>query len=133
MISEAEGEPGKPVVLKDQIVQGEEGPEIRYRMLMRPFHQAPYRDFLYPGTTSRKELDKSVTEYREIVETFLKETGNQKYIDLLDASVYFPAEQMTGNEMSLLSGLHSVKLLENSILTVEHKALSAITASGSEK
>lgn len=133
MISEAEGEPGKPIVLHDQMVQGENGPEIRYRMLSKPFHPAPYRDFLFPGTSSRSELDQSVADYKTIVMAILNDNGYENYSDLLDTPLYLPAEQRTGQDMSLLSALHAIELLKNSILTVEHKALSAITAEGSEK
>jgi hypothetical protein len=115
------------------MVQGENGPEIRYRMLSKPFHPAPYRDFLFPGTSSRSELDQSVADYKAIVMAILNDNGYENYSDLLDTPLYLPAEQRTGQDMSLLSALHAIELLENSILTVEHKALSAITAEGSEK
>lgn len=128
MVQEAEGEPGMPATITDQIKQGNAGPEIQYRTLKRPFHTAPFKDFLMPGAVSRQELDRIITEYMDLISAPLKDGGSLKYIDLLDGSVYFPAETKTGQDMSLLSGLHSLELLKNSVLTVEIQALTSIAA-----
>lgn len=129
MVEEAEGEPGMPATITDQIRQGNAGPEIQFTSLKRPFHTAPFTDFLMPGTTSRKELDRVIAEYRDIISAQLKDDGSGKYIGLLDTSVYFPAETQTRLDMSLLSGLHSLELLKNSLLTVELQALTSIAIS----
>jgi hypothetical protein len=129
MVQEAEGEPGMPATITDQIRQGNAGPEIQFTSLKKPFHTAPFTDFLMPGTASRQELDRVIAEYRNIISAPLKDEGSAKYIGLLDPSVYFPAETLTRQDMSLLSGLHSLELLKNSLLTVELQALSSIAVS----
>jgi hypothetical protein len=129
MVQEAEGEPGMPATITDQIRQGNAGPEIQFTSLKRPFITSPFTDFLMPGTNSRQELDKVIAEYRDIISPPLKDEGSGKYIDLLDTSVYFPAETKTRQDMSLMSGLHSLELLKNSILTVEIQALTSIAIS----
>jgi hypothetical protein len=128
MVQEAEGEPGMPATITDQIKQGNTGPEIQYTLLKRPFHTAPFRDFLMPNTTSRQELDQLIGVYRDIISAPLKDDGSGKYLGLLDTSVYFPAETVTRQDMSLLSSLHSLGLLKNSLLTVELQALTSIAS-----
>jgi hypothetical protein len=128
MVQEAEGEPGMPATLTDQILTGNTGPEIQYRSLRKPFHTAPFKDFLMPGTVSRQELDRAIAEYRDIISSPVKDDGSRKYLDLLDTSVYFPAETKTRQDMSLLSALHSIGLLKNSLLTVERHTLTSISA-----
>jgi len=128
MVQEAEGEPGMPATITDQIRQGNSGPEIQYSLLKKPFHTAPFRDFLMPNAPSRQELDRVITEYRDLISATLKDAGSMKFIDLLDTSVYFPAETKTGQDMSLRSGLHSLELLKNSVLTVEIQALTSIAS-----
>ena len=85
-------------------------------------------DFLMPNTASRKELDLVIAEYRNSLSATIKDEGCRKYFDLLNTSVYFPVETKTRQEMSLLSGLHSLELLKNSLLTVELQALTSITS-----
>ena len=128
MVQEAEGEPDMPAAITDQIKQGAAGPEIQFRTLKRPFHTAPFRDFLMPNTASRQELDETIAAYKNIISVPLKDEGSSKYVGLLDTSVYFPAETKTRLDMSLLSGLHSLELLKNSLLTVELQALTYIAS-----
>jgi hypothetical protein len=128
MVQEAEGEPGMPATITEQIKQGIAGPEIQYTILRRPFHTAPYTNFLMPGAASRQKLDLEVAEYRDLISVFLKDDVSRKYLDLLDPSVYFPAETKTRKDMSLLSGLHVLELFKNSLLTVELKALTTIAS-----
>ena len=123
MIQEAEGDPGMPAIITDQIRQGKEGPEIQFRMLKSPFHTGPFRDFLKPGTASRQELDQSLGKYLGTITLITNEPDAGKYSDLLDASIYLPSENRTGMDISLLSALHSLELLKNSVLTVEQQAL----------
>ncbi len=49
MIQESEGEPGIPAITMNQTVQTQAGTRIRYRLLSKPFHPNPVRDFLLPG------------------------------------------------------------------------------------
>jgi hypothetical protein len=128
MVQEAEGEPGIPATITYQVKQGNAGPEIQYGMLKRPYHIAPYADFLMPGTASRQELDRVIADYRDIISAPLKDEGSRKYLDLLNTSVYFPAETKTRLDMSLLSAMHSLELLKNSLLTVELQALTSIAS-----
>ena len=126
MVEEAEGKPGMPAASPVQISQTERGPEIQYKLLLRPFHPGPVRDFLFPGCSSRKELNKALAEYTNYL-SGLSSAGNlQKYKGLLEPSVYLPGDIPESGGISLLSGLHSLELLKNSILTVESYMLKTI-------
>jgi len=126
MVQESEGKPGMPAVSDDQIRQTEAGPEIQYRLLSNPFPPGPVRDFLVPGCSSREELNTALTEYSKFISSLNPGEDIQKYISLLEPSVYLPVEIPESGGISLMSGLHSLELLKNSLLTVESKMLTAI-------
>ena len=126
MVQESEGEPGKPALSQDQIRQTETGTEIQYNKLSNAFHNASVRDFLAPGCSTREELNSALTEYGKYISGIIPEEDLQKYANLLDPSLYFPGTMPDGTNISLMSGLHSLELLRNSILTVEWKMLTDI-------
>jgi len=49
-----------------------------------------------------------------------------KYANLLDLSTYLPETKPEDAKISMISGLHALELLKNSLLTVESNMLSAI-------
>jgi uncharacterized membrane protein len=123
MICEAEGEPGIPAMITDEVIQTETGQEIRYMNISNPFHPAPVKDFLLPGTGSREEINSALNEYVKFISGWMTEADLQKYSDLFDPSVYLP-DQITEYETgSLMSGLHSLELLKNNLLAVESNML----------
>lgn len=127
MIQESEGKPGKPAVSEAQVKQTETGPEIQYRLLSKPFHPGPVRDFLLPGCSTRADLDAVVKDYMGFISDLKSGDDLQKYVNLLDASKYLPAESSEEWGISLMSGLHSLELMKNSVLTIESYVLTAYT------
>ena len=126
MIAESEGEPGRPVENPRQIKLTENGPEIEFRFLTRPFHNAPVSDFLLPGTASRKKLETAIADYSKYLATITPQTEFQKFGKMLDPSNCLPIQATEGREISMMSGLHSLDLLKNSLLTIESYALRSI-------
>jgi hypothetical protein len=126
MVRASEGEPGKPAVADEQILKTENGTEIQYRMLTRPFQPGPVRDFLLPGCTSRKELDKAMQEYCNLISELVPERDRGKYKVFLEPSAYLPGDSAENTEMSLMTGLHALELLKNSLLTIESKIFNVI-------
>jgi hypothetical protein len=118
MVQESEGDPGVPAVADDQIIQTENGPEIQYRLLSRPFHPGPVSDFLMPGCSTREKLNTAILEYSNLISDLAPEGDVNKYESLLAPSVYLPAEITEKAGISLMSGLHSLELLKNSVLAV---------------
>jgi len=127
MVQESEGEPGIPAISEDQIEQTQSGPVIRYRLLSRPFHPSPVRDFLQPGCITREELNTALAEYKQIILEYTSDEELQKYTSLLEPSTYLPENNPENVTISLMSGLHSLELLKNGILTAEAKILTAVT------
>jgi len=127
MVQESEGKPGNPAVSADKIVQTENGKEIQYRLLTKPFHPSPVRDFLMPGCRSRQELEDALSEYTNYISGFLKDSEIQVCINILDPKVYLPENVEEVPPVSLISGLHSLELLKNGLLTVESKMLKIVT------
>lgn len=128
MVAESEGKPGMPALSPSQISQTERGPEIQYKLLSKPFHLGPVRDFLQPACNSRQELNRALSEYVKYLSDLTSGKDIQKYKDLLEPSILLPGEIQEGWDISLMSGLHSLELLKNSILTVESYMLASIAS-----
>lgn len=127
MVQESEGEPGMPAVSEDQIEQTQAGPVILYRLLSQPFHPEPVRDFLQPGCVTREELNRALAEYKQIILGYTSDEEIQLYTSLLEPSTYLPENNPENATISLMSGLHSLELLKNGILTGEARILKGIT------
>lgn len=126
MIAESEGEPGNPATISQQIVQTANGPEIQFGLLKRPFDPTPVRDFLLPGCNARTGLDDALKGYTDYLAGLSPEGDLRRYSGLTDPSLLLQDYVADGRMISLMSGLHSLELLKNSILTVESRAFSAV-------
>jgi hypothetical protein len=126
MVQASEGKPGKPSVAEDQILKTGNGIEIQYRMLTRPFHPGPVRDYLLPGCTSREELNKAIQDYCNLISALVPEGDRERYRAFLEPSVYLPGDSSERPGISLMTGLHALELLKNGILTMESKMFNVI-------
>jgi hypothetical protein len=123
MVQESEGKPGVPAVADNQISQSEYGPEISYRLLSNPFPLAPVTDFLMPDSQQRQELDKALTDYLNYISDLTPDNELKESVELIRTSALLPDENPEGRPISLISGLHSLVLLKNNLLTVESQLL----------
>jgi hypothetical protein len=126
LIEVAEGKPGKPVRLTNQVIQTENGPVIQYRNISKPFHLNPVKDILLPGCVTRAELDASFREYAKFISEINPGGDFKKYEVLLDPSLFFPGKAPEKGHVSMLSALHSLEIMKNSILTAESVTLKNI-------
>jgi hypothetical protein len=126
MIAESEGEPGVPAGVSRQIIMTENGAEIQFNQLKRPFNPMPFDDFLKNGTSSRKELDKKISDYCTFIGGLSPAGELNEFIKLLDPSVFFPCSDSEEQRISLMSALHMTALLKNSVLAVESQALKTV-------
>ena len=126
MVGESEGKPGAPVLNPAQIKTTENGQIIDYKMLSYPFHPAPVNNFLLPGTVTRSELENAVTDFKEYLSGLIPETESGNYEKILDPSTCLPVLTSEKRRISVLSGLHSLLLLKNNLLTTEFLALQSI-------
>jgi len=126
MISEAEGKPGAPVLISNQIVQTEAGPQIQYKNISRPFHPRPVMDFLLPGSKTREELTAMMSDYNNYLTSLVPAEVLQNYSGLLDPAKYLPGQVPEDELITMMTGLHSLVLLKNSILSVESEILKAV-------
>ena len=123
MVQESEGKPGKPAVSTDQIRQTKTGHEIIYRELSKPLDTGPAKDFLLPGCSSRNELNSSMAEYVTFLTSMIPAEDLVKYKKVLDTGTFLPTEKNEENGISLMSGLHSLEIMKNGLLTVESSVL----------
>lgn len=123
MVGESEGEPGNPVENPTQIRQSASGPEIEFRLLSNPFLTTPVHDFLVTGTDSRKELETAMTEYRKFLSSTINSDAYEKLDGILYPSTYLGSSASPEKRTSMLSGLHSLAVMKNSLLMAEQHAL----------
>jgi hypothetical protein len=126
MIGTAEGQPGTPVVDPYQIVQTEQGQKISYEELSSPFHPVPVKVYLLPGTPSRSQLENALAEYRKSLAGFMSKNRMMNFDMTLDVSTYLPEQKDEKEKISMITGLHSLAMLKNAILTVENVALKSL-------
>jgi len=127
MIRQSEGQPGKPADSDLQISQTKTGKEILYGELSKPFDQAPAKVFLLSGCRTRRQLDSSMTEYVSYLTSIIPGDDLLKHNLLLNTETLLPAGNPDNYEMSLMSALHSLEIMKNSLLTVESRVLNKIT------
>jgi hypothetical protein len=85
------------------------------------------KDFLLPGTASRKELETAMADYGNFLSTVIPAAQFQNLNKMLDPSTCLPAKAPEEEkDLSLMSGLHSLALLKNSLLAVETYSMSII-------
>ena len=125
MIQESEGKPGEPAVSVDKIKQTDNGMEIQYGLLSKPFHPAPVKDFLMPECTIRKNLDAIVNDYIDYVTGLSKGEDFKKFAGVIATANYLPSG-VPDRPTSLMSGLHSLEFLKTCVLTVETDVIRSI-------
>ena len=127
MVAESQGKPGNPAETTQQIVKTENGQEIRLEFLSNPFSTEPVRDFLLPGAAARLELEKALTGYKDFLSATISSETLQNLNKMLDPAVCLPAKTPDEEkDLMLLSGLHCLALLKNSLLAVESCSMSSI-------
>lgn len=125
MVQESEGKPGEPALAADKIKLNESGPEIIFRSLSKPFNPIPVNDFLLPDRVSRQELDNALKDYLNYVTSLDLPEELRESINLILTSSLLPEEKPGNRPVPLISGLHSLELLKNFLLTVESNILTS--------
>jgi len=119
MVETSESNPKEPVMNPSAVRKTDAGFEIIYSRLNRPFSPQPAKDFLLPGSQKRQELTAMIDDFMKTVSSILPAEETEKVRQLLDISSYFPGENHESGNMLMLSGLHSLEVLRNNLLTVE--------------
>ena len=130
MVAESEGKPGVPALSPEQVVKTEAGPQIQYNLLSNPFKPEPVFNFLLPGTKHRQELIVKANEYQHYLSTLNAGIDPEKVKSLIDPSLFLPSKAENGSDVSLISGLHALQMLNNTILTNEAMELLCVAVGG---
>lgn len=128
MIAESDGRKNGSDSSPQEIIITDSGPEIQFNRLKSLFTAGPVINFLKPGCSTRKSLDNALESYINYLTSLPESTGLRKFEKLLDSSVYLKSEDIITGKVSLMSGLHSLGLLKNSILAVESNAFLAVSS-----
>jgi hypothetical protein len=83
----------------------------------------PYSELLSPGSPKREEIENVMTEFRSYISEVFPAGVPSSVNSLTDAAVFLP--QAGGDEarVSVLTGLQSLALMKNSVLTAENLLL----------
>ncbi|MBI5008153.1 MAG: hypothetical protein HZB98_00530 [Bacteroidia bacterium] len=119
MVEVSESNPAEPVMNPAAVRKTDAGTEIIYSKLTMPFNPQPAKDFLFPGSQKRQELTAMIDDLIKYVSTILPAEETEKVRQLLNTSSYLPGEDPERENMLMLSGLHSLEVLRNNLLTAE--------------
>jgi len=127
MVRESEDQSVKSSLNDGQISGIKAGQEIVYTELIRPFDTRSAKNFLLPECSVRKELNSSMEEFVSYLSGLAPAEDLHKYKKMLDADTFLPLGNPVNGEISLMSGLHSLEIMKNGLLTVESCVLNKIT------
>jgi hypothetical protein len=126
MVSESGGQSG-PEAEETQRVSGSvEVSNILFNELKGPFDLAVYGNHLLPGTGTREMLDNALLGYADFLNGMEPAAGLSREAMLLQPSVWFPEPDQSDRDISLISSIHLLELMKNTVLTVEARAIKAI-------
>jgi hypothetical protein len=129
MIAESEGKPGLPSINPLQVNESLKGIDIKYARLSKPFLVSPVKDFLFPGSGTREELDQALADYLSFLSGQVSPGIVNVYKNMLDPAILLPSVKEESNGISMISGLHSLELLRNSVLAFESNIIAAVVNS----
>jgi hypothetical protein len=115
IVREAEEVGGNPDPAQDLISESEGLTEIKYRYLTGGFNPLPVNGFPSPESKWSKDIDNALKHYISYIPTVIPEDKLRNYTQLLS----LPLKFREGNMISIITGLHSLELLKNSILSSE--------------
>ena len=127
MVQESEGQPVKSELSAGQINQTKTSQDIVYYELLRPFDTGTAKNFLMSDCSARKELNSSLAEYVGYLTGIIPAEDLLKYKKILDTETFLSVGNTPNAEMSLTSGLHSLEIMKNGVLTVESCVLNKMT------
>ena len=127
LVAAAEGTPKNPALITSQVKETDSGPVIQFETLVNPFNPVPFTEFLGDASGSRTELDKRLKAYSDYLSGLVPESDFGSWLKLLDPSVYLPEADAETSRVSLFSGLHMLELMKSGIVTVEYRALAALS------
>jgi len=99
---------------------------INYYLIDQPFEDYTVRNYLNQGTESRENLDSALSTYRDQMNAVSKGIAINTVLQFPDLNSVLPGSANSDNVISLMSGLHSLEVLKNTIMTFEGELLSGI-------
>ena len=127
MVQESEGKPGKPAIAMDQISQTENGPMILYNKLTNPFTPEPVGKFLLNGCEQRQNLESEISNYTKFISE-LQSGAAGNYSLLQGASENLAGLLPDKTSVAMMTGLHSLELMKNTLLCIESDLLNTIAS-----
>lgn len=127
LIAEAEGKPGVPAVITNQIEETGTGPVIKFRELGNSFQTVTFSCFLTEDSGLRNDLAVAMKKYSDYLSGQLPADKHDICRKLLEPAVYLPEINPETERVTLISGLHMLELMKNGILTAESFAIATLS------
>lgn len=99
---------------------------VGYENLSNPFNMYAVESLLSPGTRLRTEIENALGAYKTFITGIIPADELSVTEGLLDPAAFLPKPAGGARNISLISGLHSLALLKNAVLTAENSALKSI-------
>jgi hypothetical protein len=123
LISVSETREGKLAGNAAQVAQRGVVQELNYETLANPFDLNAVQNLLYPGKRVRSEIEAALAGYKTYLAGIITADELAKLESLLVPSAFLPAPTGENRNISMISGLHSLALLKNSVLSAENSAM----------
>ncbi len=117
---------GNSAANRESVQQTNMGITIRYNLISNAFDVNPVSSYLLPSCSSRQELNRKLDDYADYLAKTNPDVYTENMRSLLDPSKILPGHLPEGIRLSLMSGLHSLEVMKNNLLTVESFELSNI-------
>ncbi|MCU0455301.1 MAG: hypothetical protein MUE74_03280 [Bacteroidales bacterium] len=99
---------------------------VSYENLSNPFNMYAVQSMLSPGTKLRTEIESALQAYKTFLTGIIPSEKLPVTEGLLDPAAFLPLSAEGSRKISMISGLHSLALLKNAVLTAENSALKSI-------
>ena len=126
MVSESGGKTGPEAEQTHRVTGSGVESNILFNELKGPFDLAVYGKNLLPGTGPRKMLDDALLGYADFLKGMEPAAELTREAMLLQPSAWFPENDQSDRDISLISSIHLLELMKNTVLTVEARAIKAI-------
>lgn len=111
---------------RKSIQQTSMGITISYNLISNAFDVNPVSSYLLPSCSTRQDLNRKYVDYADYLAEMNPDVYTENMRSLLDPSIILPGHLPEGTRISLMSGLHSLQVMKNNLLTVESFELSNI-------
>lgn len=127
MLELAERKNGQPAADAVPVRLTESAALTDFRLIRDPFSWEPFSIYLAPGTETRTGLEKALSDYRSYMTTLDSVLVDQNPGILTALAEFLPSGTGRDERITMMTGLHMLEVLKNSIMALEAETLVLIS------